>query len=670
MRCGGGRYSGIRSPVRLAAAVLLTTVPAIGMSVEIAPFKLTDTEGAVELRYLFREREVASVDGRYLFERRPIMEQQVNFRTQGYVYHPSFLDLELSGSVRAVQQSLESSYEESSDSSLLYDIGARFHVLKNKPYPLTLYYLRNNPSEAIGLADRLALEGKSYGFNFSLLDPLTPFPVNLQAEHRELSGAGASRVVDDTVDRFSAAVQGRFGENGFGRLGYSEVHQESASGSLFLPIRSTWTNTRSVDWNGRFTLGGRDQFGITNLITYTAQEQSDVADRNDLRVLADVTWDHGSPLRSYYRYALLRGEIGEDVTVNQNVSAGFSYSADEGFGGALGVDGSREESPGFEANSYGFSGSLDHRRHFGGYGEFRTGYTLGYRENAQRADQERIDIVGERLVLAGTGAVPLGNEYAVTDTVVVSSELRTQVFVENVDYRLLTVGTEVRIQRLASGGIEDGQIVLVDYAFLSGGTFDYNNLSQSVNLRYTFAKHYGLYARYAENRQKLINGTPSRPLNSSEALVVGSDAGVPLGGGMEFGWLAEREERFDDINPFTRDTLDLYLNLSLPFSTFALLNARYERVENQRSMEDVNLRRYGITLRSQPWLRTDVLLELSKEEDTGGVLARRIDAASLAIAWRRRQLRIGLEAKYVSENQGEYRREDASIRATVTRQIR
>ena len=84
---------------------------------------------------------------------------------------------------------------------------------------------------------------------------------------------------------------------------------------------------------------------------------------------------------------------------------------------------------------------------------------------------ESMNVVDEQHTLTSTNQFPLSHQYVVAGTVVVTNQLQTQTYIENVDYLIVVVGAETRLQRLSSGSILDGEDVLADYTYDIGGSY-------------------------------------------------------------------------------------------------------------------------------------------------------------------------------------------------------
>lgn len=178
-----------------------------------------------------------------------------------------------------------------------------------------------------------------------------------------------------------------------------------------------------------------------------------------------------------------------------------------------------------------------------------------------------------------------------------------------------------------------------------------------------------MYLRYAKSNQQLLEGSPTIQLNSINRSSVGIRADKPLQNGMNLGGEALYENNNEDINPYIKQNYDAFIQLPLPKLTDLRLSARQMRVDNESSVEDVDLNGYILRITSQPWLRTRVSFESSYEEDTGGSVDRLLRSHRLQAGWRIRQLNVNFSAYYSVEEQGDIERERWAVKLVARREF-
>lgn len=664
-----GCARGCGSVARCIGFTLLCLVPALIAAEELSAFKLTGIEGEAYLRALFDENDIAHEDLRTFKETRPSYEQGFFVLTHSYAYHPKFLQMDLGAGLKFLQSELDSSYGDNAEQDVLVELSGRFRFLEDKPYPVTFFFDRRNPTLSLRLTEDVVLKNTNYGVISQLRQPLLPFPLQFEASRHESEGDGLETVIDDTVDQLRLSAESSLGPDGSARLSYQYINLDSNSGSLSLPIQRTTTTSHTGNLDTRLRFGSASQFELVSSGFASVQDQSLIGGRTDLRISNRLRWDHSERLYSHYRYVFSDTDADQEGAygTNHDGEAGVNLRINDRLAVAGAARASRSEGFAAEQDSYGAGFEASYEQELW-IGALQSGYAFRYDYVDRKADTATFTVVGERLALAGTAPVGLGNEFVLASTVVVSNEGRTQIYLEGSDYRLSVVGGQVRIERLVGGNIADGASVLVDYAFESGGTFSYDAFNHELNASYRFWRYYDVYLVARHSDQSLSSGVPGITLNSLSSVQLGARADVPLRWGLRAGGEARFEEHDEDIAPFTQYDVNAYAETPL-FFTPGTLRAfvRHARVYVEASPEDVDLLRYGLMVESRPFLRTRVALEYSHEKDTGGTIGRELDLVSLNATWQRRRLAFTLRGNLRHERQGEFERDNVSLRAELTR---
>jgi hypothetical protein len=645
----------------------LSSLAKTGWSQEVQPFRLTDWGGDVFVRYSFDQTENRR-DGGGSKETRPRWEEGFFLRSESYVYHPEFLRMSLGGGLSWVQSDLESPAGDNSSNDVLYNVTGRWRFLERKPYPFSFFFERLHPSVSLGPSDTLILEQTNYGASFALREEVSPVLINVDASRRHVEGDGLNAVVDDTTDQAVITAFRSFGADSFGRLTYARTEQESRSGSTNLAIRESTTDTDALGWDSRFVLGDRRQFRFTNNLDYSKVDISRSATRRDGRALLDLRWEHRDEVDSFYTYDLRRTDQRNADTQGQSAVAGVNYRPHERLRGTLTARGEDIDTESFDERSYGASLTVNYHQPLA-FGRLEASYFGSYDRSDRESSAETLEVIDESHILSGTDPQTLGNDFVIAASVVVTSADGTQTFVEGVDYRLIPDGAETQVQRLIDGNILDGQRVLIDYVFRTGGTFELASTVQSLQGNLTFLRYYNLFALYRYFDQSRRSGMPTVPLNSGHRTEVGLSADVPFIGDWRVGGEARYEHHEDELAPFDRQSYRAFLELPVPLATAGrlTLSTWRERVQNERSLEDVDLYRYGALFRARPWRRMTLTAEASHERDTGGTLETSRDYASLGARWRMRQLSFTLEARAQRDEQGDNRRDTSYVRAVLNR---
>ncbi len=646
---------------------------------EIAPFRVTGVEGSVTLRYNSDEQINSSTAGGLGGASRQKTDQfrtGVFVLTHSYVYHPDFLNMDIGAGPILSLDSFSGNAGSRNDTSTLYDLTARLNFLRDKPYPFSLFYEHLNPTVSIGPAETLILETTRYGANASLRKPLTPVPMYLEAFELDTKGNGVQRIVDDKLRQLTARAYYAFGAGSQSQLTFQKISQDSESGSVGVPILPTKIDTTTASLDTRAVFGSKNQFDLTNLITYSKQDfdiqgGEPFPSVEDTQFFANLYWDYSKDLLYFGTVNLASSDQEIQKTTGHSESAGMTYlMLDSNLKARLQLDnqGSKTD-PGSSLDSYGAEGTLDYRRELP-LGVLGLVYRIRYASSDSESSQPVADVIGERHVLSGTTPVPLDQTNVIASTVVVSNVTRTQIYVEGIDYLRTVVGDATRVQRLVTGAIFDGQEVLVDYSFQTQGTFSFNTWTHNASSTLRFLRYYETYVRYQNISNNLKSGNPNFPLNDVESWLVGAKADVPIIWNILVGGFGEWENWDETISPFTRQSYEAYIETPIPLGVSASFRATGIRqlVEfDNASDQDVDLTGYRLRLSSRFLGGLTLSAEYNDQRDRGGSLPTSTKYAALRAEWIIRQLTLSLDASRVEETSGPAESKRTVLRALIRR---
>ncbi|MDP1901516.1 MAG: hypothetical protein Q8K96_13835 [Rubrivivax sp.] len=662
----------------------------IAESAQTAWYRMTSADGYARLIYWRDSNENASAlseaDPTAVLRSRQAVSDlrgEVFLMTHGYVYHPNLLLLDLGAGLIFDRNSLASDGMASVSRGTLYNLNARAQFLRGKPYRGGLFFERTNDSQAVGPAQSLLTENTSYGFDFSLLAPVTPLPLRVDARRFHSQGQGAEQVIDDRIDEINFRAERAWRGLGETRLHYQAIESDSRSGSLGLPIRATRSHTERADLDTNLVFGARKEYELTqgislNTLSYTANEDIAV-DHRQFRFNLQLRGRPSAALQTHARYQFdendQRAASSPQTSRLSAVNAGLSYQPSPQLGATLEARTALERSSVLSSTQSGFNGSLLYR-HALPLGELTAGYGGNFFWRDQNAAEPVAQVVGERVTLAGTSTVTLRQLQVIANSVVVSNAPRTQIFLEGKDYVLSQVGLNTRIQRLIAGNILDGQDVVIDYDFDTGGTYTRTQLDHTVEFGWNLKSLASVYVRFLDSAPNIVSGTPNAPLNTIRSTTYGARGDFPLTLGSEelqLGGNMEREDRRETLAPFQRSTVEIFGETTLPRVTRGglRLGARHQTVEYTSLPEqDVNQKSYSLKLWSRIATGVDMSLEATRTSDTGTPQATRQSTSALAKArWRVRRFLMTFEWSRNHEVQGPTERTHTRARLELRRNL-
>ena len=338
------------------------------------------------------------------------------------------------------------------------------------------------------------------------------------------------------------------------------------------------------------------------------------------------------------------------------ISAGISDRVTPALFGS--VDAAGQWSDGTDIDSTG--NSLDGRLEYTWTltrGELVLNYGLGYSQRDQESRVAVGQVIGERIVLAGTTRVSLSRPLVVPGSVTVSNVDRTQTYVEGVDYLLTVVGLTTQIERTVGSNILDRQEVLVDYSFDTGGTYKIDELRNTASLTWNFGNLVSTWVRYYDSSPDLVDGAPTFELNPVTTWTYGTRADVPLPG-FSGQWLvggyAEYEDRQEVIAPGTRSLYELYTQFPLPLLPNGGLRvgARQGSVRyDLEPLQDMDQRSYDLRLWTVLRHGLQLTLEGTHQTDTGPQTDRTYNYVSARAVWQIRRVTLLGELRHTFESQ-------------------
>jgi len=635
---------------------------------DIKPFGLLDVSGHIRTGYLFDDRERDStVSGS--FERQTSWEEELYLLTESFIYHPGFLNMDIGGGPIFAQQQFDSPSGEMSNDETLFNFLARLNFLELKNYPFSLYYQRSHPSVTTSLAGRFLTENDAYGVNgrvFDLFGGSTS--LRFDAQNRMADGAALGAVVDEETDTASVLVETSFRDSDRLELRYDWFDTMSGSGSPGLPIFRSTISQEIGEIRSRNFFGRDDRFEIFQVLRRLQQETESVNSTSleNQDYLADFRWRFSEQTRSYFRYRRNDREHTFSDSKSQDFEFGVVGQASESIKYDAVAEHASAEQTGFDREESAIRGSLNYSREFG-FGTAGLSGSLRGARTDQRSGIAGIPVFDESHVLNGTTPIDLANDFAVGGSVIVSNAVRTQVFVEGLDYRLLVIGSATSIQRLIGGNITDGETIVVDYTYETSGTAEFDTTGASISLNVGFLNTLNAFLHFDMQDTNLRNGAFTNPINDRDSLEFGISASNQFLDGWSLNGQFRHRDQDEEISPFVSDALDVSLATSLRGTWKLTISGSLAIVDYENSVEDVDQVTYRLGLSGRLMRSMQLSYDAGYLSDTGGTLSRTQLQHRLNFQWAYRQVRFVLRGQYSDDELGPTKRNDTQVTAQVTR---
>lgn len=637
---------------------------------EIKSFGFTGYDGYIDLRYLVDDQSNTQTAPVKRSEERTAYQEEFHITTHSYIYHPKFLSMDIGGGVVFVQNDIAVNATDSSSvttiqtheySNSLFDFSARLNFLTEKDYPFTLFYDRTNPLVSPSLDEQFLQKNTRYGGNFTWR---TPIVYTFQTSTYESKGEGFNLIVDEKITQSNFRAHRSFGLDGYAQFLYQQSRVDSNSGSLSLDITPTSRSSKSANFDTRYKFGEDNKYEFIGL--FSQIKQNPEPNLTESRLSPELRWKHSDTVKSYYKINYVKSEQQTNTTTNSLFTTGIGEQKKVGFSqqydartNNIKTDSSDEKVDGVSTH---FSYSLPFKD-----GGLNLGANFNYDQRNQVATKSTIPVFNEHHVLTGTTPVDLKNKFVSSATVVVSNASRSQIFVLDTDYRLLTIGSTTQVQRLAGGSILDGEDVVIDYEYTTGGTFKSSIFEQDYQISLNFLKYYNTFARYRDVENSLDEGTPTNSLNSSETTSYGAGINLPVSTWLNFSADTVNEDHIEEIASYDRRSTKVSIQFNLPLATTLDLTSRKTIINQKTSTEDVDLTRNSARLRMRPFSRSSLTYTYSEEDDVGGSIPRSLNEHSLEFEWRFRAMTVRLNGRLVEENQGDFTRDRESVHLSIRR---
>ena len=634
---------------------------------EIAPFRMTGIEGHVGMRYLSDTVDTAqngSGTATRSHAAQSALVNEVFVMTHSYVYHPKFLTLDIGGGPVVDRQSYATEAGQSSSLSGLYNFTGRATLFKDMPVHGSAFYDHLNPTVTLAPGLVMTQETSRYGFDVGASGAKVPFPGRLAYTHSATVGQGGERSVNDTVDQTSFSLGRSFGSLGSSQFQLQSVQQVSRSGSLNLPIQEACSSSNGMSLDTRLNFGSERQFDLTNLISANSRSYtvagSQMPEQKDFNFLLNLNAKHSTELSSFAVYQRSNNRQGAIDSAVQTVIGGVNYNPSPALAMALTGRTEQQDNTQYTVRNQGLEGNLRYEQALP-LGTLQLGYSLKLEQREQQAVQPQARVLDERVLLSGLSYSLLAFQRIDRASIAVFNLTRSQRYVEGADYELLVIGQETRLRRLPGGQILDGEEVIADYTYDTGGTYGVNQLDQSANLNWSLSRHASAYYRRFESTPRLSSGAPTFALNTVRSDVYGLRTDWPLNVGVDFsvGGSIEFENRQESIAPYKRSSDDLYIQTEE--SLFGLGNFRLgtRRASVEYAGIGQNMDSNGVDLRywARPWFGVDLSASSSVEHSVTNGVAQKRSTDTLNAQWRERKLSVNAALSRARESQGGYERD-------------
>jgi len=463
---------------------------------------------------------------------------------------------------------------QSSDDGDVYEFDLSGTFFKRKVYPGTVYARRHRALEPRPFQSSLETTTTSYGVVWQYVDER--MPTSLQFNDTEV----LLNPLDDREDN---------GRQKTTEFRFDTTYKFNLHNALNFTYewRSEHEEPFQLDFDSseltlthRMDFGDRHQYRLESEFNYFDQKGTFDIERLRWREILRIA--HTESLDSWYRFELTdrtQGTLSGVPPIQERAFLTVGTLEHRLFDSLvsqfIGVVQNQEFGSGLTIRRYAAQASFEYRKK-NPWGLLRATFRDRFQREKRRGSELELETIDERRPFHDPGPVRLSNPNVVLSSIFITAEDRTTVFVLGRDYTLQEVGDYVELERVPTGRIAEGQIVLIDYVYRIGGDLILETVSRDVSLRQDFKNGFSPYYRLRWQDQEL------RPKKSSGVTAEDITAHTI---GCEFKrgsvrLMAEYEDHYSTITPFRATRLSADWTHRFPNRATTILKARWSQVIN------------------------------------------------------------------------------------------
>lgn len=481
---------------------------ASGRQAERRYFQADTPSVGAQIKYEF-DQDVRTVSGQKTTDSSQITTERFDLATKGFVYHPALLRFNLRVSPE-FKQSIQNRAEttggsDTNGNSFNTNYHANVAILSQKPYTLTFFAHHLESQSWATYTGVTKTSTDSYGADFALKYSLLPTTIGFSS-----SSATQSSYYGSNNDFQEVHLLSRHrGISGDSSLTSTYSVNKQITNNVTNEIKTqnnTFSNQYQITTDGRVNLASNLQYMDQNSASF--QNKS-------LFMIENLSWQHRKNLRSQYSLNYRQLESGTTDSSWTSLNGSLTHKLYENLTTTGGVTGtSNSYNGGGNKAAAGFLDSA-YQRTLGNVGTLNLNAGANYLYTTRTGASETTQVINEPHTLSSTAETFLDRSDINATSIVVTNSDGTIIYVNDVDYRIDSIGSSVRIHRVPLGGITDGQLVSVSYSYTSDAAYDDALLTQNYGLALELKRSLFLTYRYLHAKQTLRAGPQPLRLNNS-----------------------------------------------------------------------------------------------------------------------------------------------------------
>jgi hypothetical protein len=501
-----------RFGVRFLSSILLYFLLNVAVPAAEGPtwLKLSDLSGALTFRFQVVDEEETAGDSLNRDANRRFLEGGLQINTKGSIYHPNLLIFNANVNLVAHRSKDQLFSDPSINNALNNTYNIRLFFLQKKKVNLDLYTISNYSTADRAFLERYFTTYKSTGLTLRTRSKWLPLELDLFTSRMKSESLTYSERNEKTNNiNFRVDILKRPRTSSI-----LTVKGKDYDESIFNVQYQSWEAVTNFIHH----YGVKDMNTVTSLATYHRMTGYYDLETYDLR----VNWTH------YLKRNLFLNSIyslNGDNSFNRSFkrhegSVGLNHQLFESLTTQLEVGGRFEDSKSRENQAY--HGQIT----FNYIKRIPTGsIQLIYYNRAERSDYvSREDVVNtsEQYDFSLTDSIILTFPGINVDSIRITSDDLSHVYIAGVDYQIDRVGNIITISRLPGGAIPAGQNVLVHYQLLAYPDYLLKTHNYQIHTRLNLLKHFYFFYIKSANHQEIESDYLIPPYEEYDKQVMGA----------------------------------------------------------------------------------------------------------------------------------------------------
>jgi hypothetical protein len=385
----------------------------------------------------------------------------------------------------------------------------RLNFLEKKPYGLSLFALIRDDEVQESFGRSFETRVESYGS--SLRVGLGPLPFRLRYTHRIRDRSGDSeanaREEGDELD-FLGNYRLSEGSDGDVRFVFSDATER---GQKSVRHEVVVNNVTYFDSKQRKRFTGHARY----------YDWSGQSDNSSASIFGNYNWQHTDRVSSSYQANFQHRTFGSRTTDLYDANVSVSHRLYSSLDSTLILSGNFQDA---SFGDIGETGAMIHENYtkqLGGWGRLGIGLSPYTRVRFTRPSEDTAFVTGERVVVPDIVPVELRQQDIDTSIIVVTSTDGAITYQEGIDYTIRVIGRRTEIERILSGTIPAGGLVLIDYEYALEGENDLVSYGYRGDVTLWYQTWGRVFGKFSSQREDVVSGFTDRRLDDRDEYEVG-----------------------------------------------------------------------------------------------------------------------------------------------------